>query len=146
MELIPQTHILQRFGRTAAALTPGNTGDGQRQFHIGKNRLMGNQIVTLENEADGVVAVGIPIPVGILPGGDAVDDQIAAVISIQTAHHIQQRGLAGAAGAQNGNKFIVPEVQADPIQGRLDQFTGHIFLSNLFDLEHDAPPSSRQKW
>ena len=69
------------------------------QLHVGQHRLVGDQVVALEDEADGVVAVGIPVPVRVLLGGDAVDDEIAAVIAVQTADDVQQGGLAGAGGA-----------------------------------------------
>jgi hypothetical protein len=92
---------------------------------------MGNQIVALEDEADGVVPVGIPVPVAVFFSGNSVDDQITAVIAIQTADDIQQRGLTGAAGAENRNKFIVPKIQTDAIKGGLNQFTRDILFSDI---------------
>ena len=50
---------------------------------------MGNQIVALEYKADGVVAIGIPVPILILLGGDPVDDQVAGVVAVQTADNIE---------------------------------------------------------
>ena len=69
-------------------------------------------------------------------GGDAVDDQIAAVVAIQTADDVQQGGLAGAAGAQNGHEFVVPQVQTDVVQCVLHQLAGLVFLVDLFEFEH----------
>lgn len=47
----------------------------------------------------GVIPVGIPVPVFIFFGGDSIDDQIAAVVTVQTAYDIQKGGFAGTAGA-----------------------------------------------
>ena len=37
MKLIAQSHILQSLGGSSPSFCSGNTGDGQRQFHIGKD-------------------------------------------------------------------------------------------------------------
>ena len=89
VKLIAQAHILQSLGCSSAAFRTGNTGNSQRQFHVSQNRLVGNQIVTLENETDGMVAVRIPVPICIFLGRNTVDDQITAVIPVQTANDIQ---------------------------------------------------------
>ena len=59
------------------------------------------------------LAIGVPVAVGVFFGGNTVDNQITAVVAVQAADDVQQGGLAGTAGAENGNKFIVPQVQAD---------------------------------
>ena len=66
-----------------------------------------------------MVAVGIPIPVLISLGRYAVDYKITAVISVKTSDNIEQCGLARAARTQNGNKFIVTQVQADVVKSLL---------------------------
>ncbi|MNN88872.1 hypothetical protein D3C81_2066100 [compost metagenome] len=70
---------------------------------------MGDQVIALEDKAHAIIAVSIPIAVLEGLGGGAVDDQIAAVILVQTADQIQTGGFAGAAGSQDGNKFILAE-------------------------------------
>ena len=142
VQLIAQAHILQSFLRPLPPFAPGDAGDGKCQFHIGQHGLVGDQIVALEYEADGVVPIGVPVPVGIFFGRDTVDDQITAVISVQTADHIQKRGLTGAAGTQNGDKFLIAQVQAHAVQGSLNQLSGDVFLMNILDLKHRLPPSS----
>ena len=99
VDLVAQTHRFQGLLGPTLALAGGDAGDGQGQLHVGKNGLVGDQVVALEHKADGVVSVGIPVPVGVLLGGNAVDDQVAAVIPVQTADDVQQGGLAGTAGA-----------------------------------------------
>ena len=136
VQLVAQPHLLQRSGGTAAALGLGYARDGQCQFHVAQYGLVGDQVIALEHKTDGVVPVGVPVAVGVFFGGDAVDDQIAAVVAIQTADDVQQGGLAGAAGAQNGHEFVVPQVQTDVVQCVLHQLAGLIFFVDLFELEH----------
>ena len=51
---------------------------------------MGNQIVALEHKTNGVVAVGVPVAVGVFFGGNTVDDQITAVVAVQAADDVQR--------------------------------------------------------
>ena len=95
---------------------------------------MGDEVVALEHKADGVVAVGVPVAVGVLFGGDAVDDQIAAVIPVQTADNVQQGSFAGAAGAEDGDEFVITQVQADIVQRILHEIAGLVLFADLFDL------------
>ena len=136
VQLLSQSHLLQGSLCPLAPLCPGDAGNGQGQLHIGQDGLVGNQIVALEYEADGMVSVGIPIPILIFPGGNPVDDQLSAVIAVKSADDIQQCGFSGAAGAENGDEFIIPEIQADAVQRRLNQRPGFVLLENLFDLKH----------
>ena len=134
VQLVAQTHFLQRLGGPAAALGTRYAGDGQCQLHVGQHGLVGDEVVALEHEADGVVAVGVPVAVGVLFGGDAVDDQIAAVIPVQTADNVQQGSFAGAAGAEDGDEFVITQVQADIVQRILHEIAGLVLFADLFDL------------
>ena len=136
MELVAQTHLPQRFGRTAAALGPRHARDGQGQLDVGEDGLVGDEVVALEHEADGVVAVGVPVPVGVAAGGDAVDDKFAAVVAVKAADDVEQGGLARAAGAEDGDKFTVAEVEADPVERCLCQIAGGIFFFDVDKLKH----------
>ena len=78
---------------------------------------MANQVIALEHKADGVVAIGVPVPVLILLGGPAVDDEVAAGVPVQAADDVQGGGLAAAGGAQDGYELVFPEFQVDPPQG-----------------------------
>ena len=140
VQLIAQPHLGQCFGGAAAALGLGDAGNGQRQLYVGKHRLVRDQVITLEHEADGVVAVGVPVAIGVLVGGNAVDHQIAAVITVQTADDVQQSGFAGAGRAQNGNEFVIPQVEAYIIQRFLDKIAGPVFFFDVFELEHVLKP------
>ena len=136
VHLIPQAYLFQGFFGPLAALVSWNAGNGQRQLHIGEHRLMGNEMVALEHKADGMIAVGIPVPVLVLLGGDAVDDQIASIVTVQAADDVQKGGFSRTAGPQNGNEFIVPQIQAHIPQRVLYQFTGFVLLGDMLDLKH----------
>ena len=82
---------------------------------------MGNQVVALEHKADGMVPIGVPVPITEFLGGFSVDDEVAGGIAIQTADDVQQRGLSAAALPQNRHKFILPERNVDALE-RMDRF------------------------
>ena len=136
VHLVTQAHLPQGFGGPAAALLARNAGNGQRQLYVGEDGLVGDEVVALEHEADGVVAVGVPVAVGVLFGGDAVDDKVAAVVAVEAADDIQKSGLARAGRAQNGDELVVAEVEADTVEGVLDQLPGLILFADLFELKH----------
>ena len=99
---------------------------------------MGNQIVALEHEAHRVVPVGVPVSCAVFFCGNTVDDQLAAVIPVQTADHVEQRCFAGAAGTQDRHEFIVPQAQTDSVQRLLNQGPGFILFFDVLYLEHLA--------
>ena len=66
---------------------------------------MRDQIVALEDETDGKVAVIIPVFIFEIFGGSAIDDQITAGILIQPADDVEQGRLAASALSQDGDKF-----------------------------------------
>ena len=98
--------------------------------------MSGNEVITLKHEANGVVPVRIPVTVFVLLGRDAIDDQIAGVVAVKPANDIQQGGFSRTAGAQNGDKFIVPQIQAHIPQRVLHQLTGFVLLGYVFYLKH----------
>ena len=136
VELVPEAHLPQRLGGTAAALSARYARDGQGQLDVGEDGLVGDEVIALEHETDGVVAVGVPVPVGVAAGGDAVDDELAAVVAVEAADDVEQRGLARAAGAEDGDKFAVAQVEADPVERCLCQIAGGVFLFDIDKLKH----------
>lgn len=47
MELVSQPHLLQGLFCPLPPFPPGDAADGQRQFHVGQHRLVGDQVVAL---------------------------------------------------------------------------------------------------
>ena len=134
VRLFAQPYLLQRGLRAPSALRAGHAGDRQRQLNVGQHRLVRNEIVALEYKADRVVAVGVPVAVGIFFGRNAVDDQIAAVVAIQAADDVQQRGLAGAAGPEDRHEFVIAQVETDLVQRRLHKVARSILFLDLVEL------------
>ena len=128
-DLVPQAHLFQGLLRPAASFPFAHAGKGQGQLHVGKDALVGDEVVALEDEADGVIAVGVPVAVPEFSGRTAINDEVAAGVLVQTAYNVQQGGLAAAGVAQNGNKFIFPEAERHPPQG------GDVLAAGLVHLD-----------
>ena len=76
VQLIPQAHLFQGLFGSRLPLRRGYAREGQGQLHVGEHGLVRDQVIGLKNEADGVVAVGIPVAVRKILCGLAVDHQI----------------------------------------------------------------------
>ena len=102
---------------------------------------MRDEVVALKDEADGVVAVGIPVAVIVFLCGAAVDDEVAGGVAVESADDVQQRGLTAAGLAEDCNKLILAEGDVDALE-RLDLCrSGLVYLGDVFQFQHgwDAP-------
>ena len=70
-------------------LGTGDTGQGQRQLHVSEHALVCDEVVALKNEADPVIAVRVPVVVGIGGSVNVVDDDGATVVMIQAADNVE---------------------------------------------------------
>ena len=77
---------------------------------------MGDELVGLEYESDGVVAVSVPVPVGEILGGTAADGQVAGGVAVQATDDVQQGGLPAAALAQDSHEFTFAKAEADALE------------------------------
>ena len=111
LQLVSQAYFLQRFRCPAAALLPADAGKGQGQFHVGKHRLVRNQVIALEYKTHRMIPVGIPVPFRKLFCGFSPDHQIAGGVPVQAADNIQQRCFSAAGRPQDRGKFTVAELQ-----------------------------------
>ena len=136
MDMLLQSDFLERFCRAAGTLTRADAADGERQLYVLEHRLVGDEVIALKDESDGVIAVRIPVAVGIPLGTDTVDDQIALVITIQTADDVQHGRLAGAALSEDRDKFVITQTQRNALERLLHQISGFIYLSYAFYLQH----------
>ena len=136
MDMLLQSDFLERFCRAAGTLTRADAADGERQLYVLEHRLVGDQVVALKDETDGVIAVGVPVAVGIPLGTDAVDDQITLIITIQAADNIQHGRLTGAALSEDRDKFVITQAQRNALERLLHQISGFIYLSYAFYLQH----------
>lgn len=95
---------------------------------------MGDQVITLEYKADGMVSVCVPVPIFKLFCGFSVDHKITGGVTVKATYNIQQGRLTAAGLSQNGNKLIFPEIQCQSFQCVDRLFTGKIVLFNVFQL------------
>ena len=136
LQLIRKSHLTQRLDRALAPLLLGDTREGERQLDVCQHRLVRNEVVALEHEADRVIAVGIPIGVLVELGGNAVDDQITAGVLVETADDIEQGRFTAARRTENRHELISSKVDGYAVEGANAGVTRIIILDDLFQLEH----------
>ena len=102
----------QRLGRPARDLRLGDVPHLQRKRHVALHREMGKQRVVLEHHAD--------VAPGRRQGGDfhAVDLHRSRVRPLEAGHDFQERRLARAAGAEDGQEFARRHLQRHAIECR----------------------------
>ena len=65
---------MQGFGCPRSTFSPAHARERERKLHVGEDGLVGNQVITLENKPDAVIAVGVPVTVGVVRSVDAIND------------------------------------------------------------------------
>ena len=105
---------------------------------------MHDQVVALKDKADCVVPIRVPVPVPVFFCRYAVDNEIAAVIAVESADDIEQRRLAGAAGPEDRDKFVVPQIETHAAECLLDVAAGLVLFSYILDLKHFISFSLKQ--
>ena len=136
MQLLSKTNFFQSLDRSLFPFFLPDPGNSQRKLHIGKHRLMRNQIITLKYKTNGMIPIGIPVSVFIFFRGNPVDDQITTIVTVQSTDDVKKRRLSRTTRSQDRNKFIVPEIQAYIIQCLLYQRTCTVFFADMLDLKH----------
>ena len=92
---------------------------------------MGDKVIGLKNKTNGMVAISVPIPILIVLGGGAVDDQIAVGVAVQPANDIEHGRFAATRGAENGHKFILTKREGNTLEGVNRIFARFV---SLFDI------------
>ena len=111
MQLIAKSYLFQGFLCSASALRLGHARNSQRKLHVGEHTLVRNEVIALENKADRVVSVGIPIAILVHGGGFAVDEQVTRGVAVKTAYDVQRGSLTAARGTKDRHKLAVAEIQ-----------------------------------
>ena len=55
---------------------------------------MGNKVIALKDKSDGMIPIRIPVSVFVFFSRNAVNDQVSAVIAVQSPNDVQKSGLA----------------------------------------------------
>ena len=141
--MVAQANLLKRGHGAVVPLGARHARQRERQLHVGEHRLVGDEVVALEHEADAVVAVGVPILVFVLFGGDAVDDEVARVVVVEAAHDVEQRGLARAGGAEYRHELVVAERHRHVVERGLREVRRGVGLAYVEQLQHEEPFRAR---
>ena len=139
VDMVAQAHALERLARTLAALGAADARQGEGQLHVGEHRLVRDEVVALEDEANAVVSVGVPVLVGVVLGGDAVHDDVAGVGVVKAAEDVEEGGLARARRAQHRHELALAKRDGDPVQRLLDEVPRLVRLADVPDLDHAVP-------
>ena len=134
-DLIFQADLTQGIDGTCAAFSLGDTRERERQFDVGKHGLVGDQVIALKDEADGMVAVGIPIGVAVTLGRNAVDHKVAACVLVKTADDIEQGGFTAARRTEDRNELVFTEVDRDAVEGAHVAVAYVVVLDNVSEYE-----------
>ncbi len=131
-----QPDLVEGFSGSFGSFFFSDTGDGQGQFDILLDILMGNEVIGLEDEADSVVSIDIPVMVDEVLGGSSFDDEIAGCIVVKSTEDVQQSSLSASGRTENRNEFILSEIEADSLEC-VDRTVFHqIVFFDAFESEH----------
>ena len=139
LKLIAEADLFQRLSRAAAALLWCNAGERERQLDVCEHRLMRDEVIRLEHEAYRVVAVAVPVGVGIIFCGAPVYDQVAGAVLVKPADNVQKRGLAAAGMTQYCDEFVLAELKVHALQ-RMDNGIAHgVIFFDVYKFQHSDP-------
>ena len=134
--MLGKPDVFQGFHCPFAAFASRDTGEGQCQLDVGQDGLVRDQVVGLENEANAVVAVGVPIARLVVLRRDSVDDQVAALEAIQAANDVKHCRFTRTRLAQNCDKFAISEGNRDIVERDLTQIRSFVDLDDISQLKH----------
>ena len=106
VQVVLQADLFQNLQSPAVLFLLGHAGERHAQLDIGDDAEVADEVVALKHKADGVVAVGVPVAVLKVAGVLALNQQVAAVIAVQSADDVEEGGFTGAARPQYRDKFL----------------------------------------
>ena len=132
LELIAKSYLGERFFRSCAALCLRDARQRERELDVREHRLVRNEVVALEDEADRVIAVVIPIAVEKFLGRFSIDDKVAVGVTVKTADDIEHRGFSAARSTEDRNEFVPTEIQRNTAEGDHLAVARDVFLNDVF--------------
>ena len=136
VNVLCQAHAPEGLHGAATALGVANPREREGELDVLEDRLVRDEVVALEDEADAVVAVGVPVAVVEILGRDAVDQKVARVEVVEAADDIEHGRLARARGAQDGDELVVAKRQAHVVERDLGEGLRNVLLADVSELEH----------
>ena len=110
------------------ALIRGYAANSQGQLDVLQDRLVRDQVVGLKDEADGMVAVGVPIAVLVFLGRNTV--------AVESSDDIEQGSLSRTARPQDRDELVVAQVEGDIVESDLLKSSGIVFFLYILKLKH----------
>jgi len=90
---------------------------------------MWDKVIALEDEADRVVTVGIPIGVNEIFSRAAIDNEVAAGVMVEAADDIEEGSFTATGLAEDGDEFIFSEIKGEAAQG------GNVLAAGFIDFD-----------
>ena len=128
-------HVQELFGAVVALLA-ADALVVERQRDVFRGVLERQQVEGLEHEAQELVAQARGF--GLPQIADRVTRQhvAAAVIAVENAEDVQQRGFAGAGRAHDGHQLAFADVQVDALEHVQGLLAGAVILVDVVQLDH----------
>ena len=79
-----------------------------------------------------MVAVGVPISVGVFFGGATVYYEVAVRVLVKPADYVQQGGLAAAGVTENGDKLALAKLKVNALERMNSIVANGIIFCNAF--------------
>ena len=124
VDVLAQAHALERRAGALAALGATDARQRERELDVLQDRLVGNEVVALEHEANAVVAVRVPVRIRVVSRGNAVHDDVARVRVVEAAQDVEKRRLARARGAEHGHELALSKRYGDAVERALHEVAG----------------------
>ena len=106
-QALAQADPLEQARGPAGPLGRPDPRDAHRHLGVLERAELGQQVVELEDEADVAVAKRHELRVGQIPQRAVGDPDAAGVDRVEPAQHVQQRALADARGADDGDHLAL---------------------------------------
>ena len=110
MQLTVQPHLEKRLFGAPLALPSRYAAYGEGELHVLEDRQMRNQVVALKDKPDTVIAVAVPIPVLKIFRGDAVHDEIAVIVAVESADDVEEGRFSRTGRSQHADEFAIAEI------------------------------------
>ena len=131
-----QPYLFQQLQRALFSILSLYTAQRHAQLDVLNDAKVRDQVVVLENKADGAVAVGVPVTLLEVLCFTPFDDDFAPVGMVQPANDVQAGGLARPAGAEDRYEFFLPERYIDIVQSYCFDSSRTIGFGYILKFQH----------
>ena len=126
---------LEVFHGQGTALLAAHALIEQRQLHVLHRGLEADEIETLKDESNQPVAVFGSFGLREIADELSVDAVFAAVVVVENAEDVEQRGLARTRRAHDGYEFAFLDAQVDAFQ-YVERLGAEVGLVDVFQFYH----------